>query len=274
MRTNYWSNSKLANWIRGNSKPPSATMEEWDSWKELTYKSQPIRYWIAEELLDNLQDIVYYVPDKVNDIRCYLNNRFQSKSHALTSNLPRGSWYDLDTRILHALFDEFVNFIEIEKAWMMVCFDDDAKSKYAVPVSRTVWWLRWFNEWRCPEAGIAYLDWESSLINNDWCDETHPDYGKPSLQALNAMEQKELYIWWTETRPNRPDPYDASGWSDYCSRMDEKYPNSIFHSAKTPEEEEESSIAHSKLSELEALYDKEDEEMLLKLIKIRKSLWT
>lgn len=275
MRGRYWSNSRLANWLRGTKKPSSATMEDWAEWEVASKQDHPFRYWLAEDFLDNMQDIVNYIPDKINDLRCYLNNRYLVKSHALTSTLKRGQWYDMDTRILHCLFDEFVNFIEIEKAWMMVCWNNDQKSKYAVPLSRRVWWLRWFSQWRCAEAGLAYLNWEMSLINNDWCDETHPDYGKPTHQALSAMTQLKLYTWWTEIRPNRPDPYEASGWSAYCDQMREKYGNSMWlGTGKTPEEKEHSNKLHNILTEMEKQYDEEDEIMMLELIKIRKSLWT
>jgi hypothetical protein len=31
-----------------------------------------------------------------------------------------------------------------------------------------------------------------------------------------AKEKLDLYTWWTVTRPARPDPYEASGWTAYC----------------------------------------------------------
>lgn len=276
--TNYWTCSAFADWIRGTAKPESLELSEWSRWHS-DAKKYPIRYWIAEEGLEHLQDFVYFVPNKINDIRYHLNNRFYTKTHALTSNLPRGQFHEFDTRMLHCLFDELVNFVEVEKAWMLVCWNDDAKSKYAVPLFRRKWWLRWFQEWRCAEAGLNYLDWEISLVNNDWCDETHPEYGKPTQQALTAAETKELYTWWTSVRPNRPDPYDASGWSAiYEARTNliegKRNWDNLFHSEKTPEEREATSIALDKCNQIEQQYDNEDTEMLIRLVKIRKSLWT
>jgi hypothetical protein len=43
---------------------------------------------------------------------------------------------------------------------------------------------------------------------------------------------------------------------------------------KTPEEAEMCSTALDKSREIEAAYNKEDEEMMIRLIKIRESLWT
>lgn len=49
-------------------------------------------------------------------------------------------------------------------------------------------------------------------------DKNDPDYGKPTHQALAAQETFALYKWWKEERPKRPDPIDASGWSDFCEK--------------------------------------------------------
>jgi hypothetical protein len=43
---------------------------------------------------------------------------------------------------------------------------------------------------------------------------------------------------------------------------------------KTPEEAEMCRTALDKSNEIEAAYNKEDEEMMIRLIKIRESLWT
>ena len=268
-KANYWNCTAIADCIRGTKKPGSATMQEWKNWEKQAQQNHPIRYWIVETGFNVLQDIVCYIPEKINNIRYYLNNRFYTKTHALTSTLPRGQFYEFDTRLLHCVFDELVNFVEIEKAWMLVCWSEDKKQKYAVPLSRRKWYLRWFTEWRCAEAGLEYLDWEISLVNDDWCDKTHPDYGKPTHQAITAAEIKELYIWWTEKRPARLDPYDVSGWSDLCDSNDR-----AFFEEKTPEENKQIRDSLDLCSQIEKQYEDEDEEMLMRLIKIRKSLWT
>ncbi len=47
-----------------------------------------------------------------------------------------------------------------------------------------------------------------------------------------------------------------------------------FGGDKTPELKEMCDTAHKKLREIEEAYEKEDEEMMIRLIKIRESLWT
>lgn len=272
IKSRYWNCSKFADWIRGTPKPYALELEEWDHWKDTTKTQYGIRYWIAEEGLSMLQDIVEFIPKNINEIRYYINNRFYTKTHSLTSTLSKGKFYDLDTRMLHCLFDELVNFVQIEKAWMLVCWSDEKKKQYSIPYKNQKWWLRWCNEWRCEAAGLEYLDWEMSLTNVDFVDPSDPNYGKPTEQALTAAEIKELYVWWTQIRPKRVDPYELSGWLELCENR--RKHGKLFQSNKTPEEAELTTNSLKKLREIEDSYDLEDEQMLIRLIKIRKGLWT
>ncbi len=55
-----------------------------------------------------------------------------------------------------------------------------------------------------------------------------------------------------------------------------KYPGSFFSSvnSKDPEDKKASDKAHKLLGKIEKAYEKEDTEMLIRLIKARDSLWT
>lgn len=274
MRSTYWSCTNFADWLRGTMKPSSATSKGWSSWKKEAEKNHPIRYWIAEEGLDKLQNFVYWPADVANNIRYYINNRWVSKSHALTAH-PRdikpGAWCDVGNRFVYCLFNELVDFVEIETAWHHVVWDEEARKKFRVPWYRRGW-FRW-RTWRCPEAGIAHLEWASSLThdatiqNGKWV-------GKPTHQAMVAMEILDLYHWWTEDRPNRPDPHDASGWSAICDRRREKNPDDFMGEDDTKEERAQTRRALKMIAQIEKKYDDEDERMLIRLIKIRKGLWT
>lgn len=249
MRARYWSNGKLADRIRGVKKPKYATMEEWNVWEAETKKAHPFGYWAAEEFLDTLQDIVYFIPDTIGNIRYYFINRYIEKSHALTSKLPRGKYYDFDTRLLNCLFDELVNFVEIEKAHMdRICNPD----KYKGVPRRS----------RSATAGIDYLTWETTLVN-EYMDSTDPDYMKPSSQAIVAKWVLDTYHWWTVTRPNRPDPYDISGFSEATKETE------MFTSYNNVTRE-----MLDELNRIEAEYQAEDTQKLIELINNRAYLWT
>jgi hypothetical protein len=150
------------------------------------------------------------------------------------------------------------------------------KTKYHVPWYRKGW-LR-LRTWRCPDAGIEYLIWASGLKLDEHmgCDKDSPNFGKPTHQAIAAQEILDLYRWWTVTYRNRVDPYEASGWSAHCEAMRVKYPGSMFSSlnSKDPADRKASDRAHKLLQKMEADYEKEDEAMMIRLIKIRDALWT
>jgi hypothetical protein len=173
------------------------------------------------------------------------------------------------------LFNELVDFVEIESAWSHIAWGSkEDRAKYNPPFWASGW-FRW-RVWRCPEAGIDHLDWAMTLtMGEDWgVNNDNPNFGKPTGQAIRAKEIKELYTWWTVIRPGRPDPYEISGWSDYCEKSRELNGGKLFGGKKTPELEKMSKRAHKLLQKIEAGYEKEDEAMMIRLIKARDSLWT
>lgn len=267
----YWSNSKFANLVRGTDKPFAGTGDEWKEW-EITAKSRhPIRYWIAEEGFDYIQRIVFWVPDKLYSMKYYIVNRWVDQSYALVAHskhIKRGKWMDLNQRILYCLFDELVDFVEIEKAYSNFRWDEEKQKDKK-------WWQvgKWRTKtWRNAEAGIDYLNWEMTLTNEEWLDEDKKHEAKPTTQAESAKEILDLYTWWTETYPNRPDAYDVSGWSAHCEEQEKR--GIGFMETDPLEDKAKTREILDKSHEIEAAYEKEDEEMLIRLIKVRGSLWS
>jgi len=271
MRIEYWSNSRFAEWLRGTDKPKSGTGDQWKSWETASKEKHPIRHWIAEEGLDKLQDIVYSIPDLLYDLKYYITNRWIDQSHALVAHpkhIKPGKWMDLDYRMLYCLFDELVDFVEIEKAYSNYRWEEEKLKDLS-------WWQggRWrLRIWRSPEAGKDMLKWEMSLTNEEWLDEDEKHKAEPTQQAIAAKEILELYTWWTEVYPNRPDPYDVSGWSAYC---DNKRDRGVgFFETDPSEDKEETAKMLDTIKEMEEKYHQEEEDMLIRLIKLRGSLWT
>ena len=258
-------------------KPESATLREWKEWRESNQTASPIIYWFAEEFLDKLQNLINYPYDKLCDARYYLYNRFIDKKHYLKTGLKPGQWHEMDTRLLHGMFTELVDFIEIEKAWDRVIWDKEAQGKFHTP-----WWrkgarlLRW-KPWRCPEAGIGRLKWEMTLKHDyEWLPEgereQQPGYDTLPPQAVGAKEVFELYTWWKTARPSRPDPYDVSGWNDYNEKR--HIDNESLFDNQSGEEKAESRAILDKINAMEKAYAEEDEAMMIRLIKLRHLLRT
>jgi hypothetical protein len=177
-------------------------------------------------------------------------------------------------RFLPCLFNELVDFIEVEQAWHHVLWDEEARKRFETPWWRRGW-LRW-RTWRCPDAGIEHLIWASGLKIDEsmGCDKNHKSYGKPTQQAIAAQELLELYRWWKVERPKRVDPHDASGWSEICARRREKNPDEILPQDETKQEQAETRRSLKMAQKLEDQYEREDEAMMIRLIKIRQALWT
>ena len=244
----YWSNSKFADVIRGTPKIKMGTSQQWYNWEKTAKQAHPIRFWIAEELLDFIQNFVQYPIIKLNEVRYYIMNRWISHTHRLTahpSDIKPGTWIDVGDRFLPCMFNELVDFVEIETPAMSGLFN------------RSNWLFRRSD--RHPEIGVAHLEWATKL-KIDYVEETHPDYGKPTHQAIAAQEIIDLYNWWKTVYRNRPDPYDVYLGSDFVGT---EPPDSI--AMRT---------LFSSVNELEMKQQQEDEEMMIRLIKVRGSLWT
>ena len=249
-RINYWSCSKLADWIRGEEKPIAMEWGEWEKWHKETGVKRPFRHFVAEEVLDRIQDFFYFPLDLWRTLDAYWHNRFVSKTHCLKTDLKPGRFYDLDTRILHGLFNELKEFVEVDLGGYYAALNDE---KFKI------------RKGRCPEAGVAHLEWAISLKMDEsyGVSKKSKKYGKPTPQAVVAKETMELYRWW-ESRKSRPDPADVSGWRKVCDASGEKLMDFSDQEIKS----------FKKMEALEKKYDKEDDNMLHRLIEIRRMLWS
>ena len=279
MRNHYWTCSKFADWVRGTAKLKMGTSEQWDDWTTAAQMKHNFRYWLAEEGLDIIQRIVYWPTDTLYAIKYYINNRFVTRTHALTAHardIKPGEWRDVGNRFLPCLFNELQDFVEIELAWSHIAWSNkEDRAKYAAPFWASGW-FRW-RTWRCPEAGLDNLKWQSELRHStdDGWKESDPNIGLPTPQAVKAQEILDLYTWWTTTYRNRPDPYEASGWTAACEAQREANGGKLSWSTpKDPALKKAQNKAHKLLQKIEADYEKEDEAMMIRLIKVRHGLWT
>jgi hypothetical protein len=274
-----YSDSKPIKWIRKKvfkiEKPMSLGWGEWTKWEEKIKKEKPIAFFFTETLPDLLEWFPEHSVDYIDKIRCYIINIIDG-SHLLRSNLAKGKYHEFSERVLYSLFDSYIDFIETEEAHMQFIADKkEASKKYKMP-----WWnnyriLRWFGRWRCAEAGIDYLKWEMTL---DQPDPTDPYWVASPYQAQSAREKMTLYTWWKHIRPRRGDSWEVSGLQSFWYKMDEKYGGNWLglgaHSKMSATEERTYRKLQKKKNDLEESWNNEDEEMMIRLIKIRRDLWT
>ena len=72
MRNHYWSCSKFADWLRGTASPAAETSKGWREWTARAKQAHPVRYWLADDGLTYLQNFIFYIPDKLYDIKYYV----------------------------------------------------------------------------------------------------------------------------------------------------------------------------------------------------------
>ena len=277
-RSHYWTCSKFADWLRGTTKGGAKTSEGWDEWETRAKTAYPVRWWLAEEGLDYVQTVVFYIPDKLHAIKYYINNRWVTRTHSLTAHsrdIKPGQWQDVGNRFLPCLFNELQDFVEVELAWWHIAWDDKAREEFKAP-----WyargWFRW-RTWRNPACGLANLEWQRQLRwgEDEGFKPGDENIGKPTPQAIKAQEVLDLYTWWTVTYRNRPDPYEASGWTAACEAQRLANGGKLSWSSPTdPVLKKQSDKSHKLLQKIEAAYEKEDEDMMIRLIKVRHGLWT
>ena len=273
----YWSCSPFADWLRGTKKLGAGTSEEWDDWTTRAQMKHNFRYWMAEEALGHIQDFVTWPVRSLYAVKYYINNRWVTRTHSLTAHrrdIKPGEWRDVGNRFLPCLFNELVDFVEIETAWSQVAWGGaESRVKYNPPFWASGW-FRW-RVWRCPEAGLDSLKWQAALTHSeDYCKD-QKYYNKPTPQAVKAQEILDLYTWWTTTYRARPDPYEASGWSAACEAQRAANGGKFkWNSPKDPVLKKAQDRAHKLLQKIEAAYEKEETEIMIRLIKVRHGLWT
>jgi len=256
-------------------KPEYLSLEEWDNWENKLKTSRPWAYFVTEEIWDKINDITYPIRNGYMDCKNYIRHRLFDRYHMVDTGLKPG-YYDTSDRILHSCFSLLKDYVEIELSWKTMVFDESAKKKYSLPFFSNG--LFRIKNYRNRDAGLDHLRWEKGLTNDESMGYKPSDsiYGTLTDQAIRAKEIEELYLWWTQIRPLRQDSMDESGWSAYCEKMKHLKKDGFWINSMqlTDEEQQEQKNILQKVNDLDNQHMKEDEEMLIRLVKIREGLWT
>ena len=248
---------KIRRWFRKffyPDTPNAATMEEWAD-IEIKERKRPVIYFLVRTVprwyrikMRHLNDIKYWFLYRLVN---------KHKYHRVETGL-KPNYYEVETRMLHANFNMLKEYVEGEVSFMQLWRKDEGDTD-------------WISDAR--KAGLEHLDWEISLVH-EANEVLNPKIvGKPTLQAIAAKEKKALYLWWVDERPARPDPWDVYITDD--DDDDDVDGNFFVRMAKrTPAQKAASTKQFRQKEKLEEKYDAEDTKMLIRLMKLRKSLWT
>ena len=264
----FFTDGKLVKALRkrtGIEKPYALPWGEWKQWEEKTKAEQPWAYFLTESVPKAVDRVISAIVSPYYDVKYYVRNRFIRRSHVLRTDCKPGQYMDTDEKIITGLVNAVIDYVEIELA-LKSRWSGTEESKSAV----------WKNG-RCPQLGLEYLNWEITLLQDETMgvDPGSADYLAPSSQATAAKEVKAIYEW-AKNRNLRPNPLEASGWSAYCDKYKRNTGlDSIFNREDWSEEQHtDHKSALTQINELEKAYLQEDEDMLIRLIRVRSSLWT
>ena len=161
--------------------------------------------------------------------------------------LKRAQWYDCDTRLFEAGFQILVDYVEGELSWMQLITDGKVR-----------WYSRWFPVPNARERGLKLLEWEIQL-------------GDDSIsQSKAAKEIRDLYLWYKDVRPTRIDPFSEVPDRPLIFESD----NLTFDENGQLESDEEYSKAVMDAFRKQEKQEEEDTGQLVRLMKIRRSMWT
>jgi len=239
--------------------PGSMTSKGWRLFNKEYEEQAPIRYWFAHTFKYAVLMPVKWKYEKIHD---WVRYRTYDRYHIVKTGLEP-SYYDACTVMLHVNFNILKEFVEVEQAWSTYCWSDDRKEaswcEKHMPFYRRVY------PFRRPDLGIKHYEWAATLD-----DPALPPHERCDHQAVAAREILVLYKWWVEDRPARKEvehvSYDHQGL-DMMASLDDDFdreaPDFKAHvasmDAATKQEED---------------WNTEDEEMLIRLMKVRRSLWT
>ena len=255
----------------GIVKPYALPLGDWDKWETACKKERPVGYFLTETIPQFGRNLHAHTIGNWSSVCYYINHRYLYKKHYMETGLIPGKYHDYGDRLLYSAFNEMTKHVEIERASQMIPYKDEPNT-FNYPKWRKFFprhYVPFIPPWRCAEAGIANLKLEvDDRLRYGGA------AGDGSAQAHNAVELMMLYMWWTQVRPNRVDPSDASGLTEFWNQRRDKYDNMSSLPDMTPKERKVYDKARAEDQKLITAYFEEDEQMLVRLVKIRWSLWT
>jgi len=244
---------KIKAWASYN--PPWALSgPAWDSFYREFKREAPIRYWFKHNFR---KKYIMPITHRYTRISDWIRYRTYDRYHVVKTGLEPG-YYDVQNTVLHVNFNILKEFVEVEQAWQSRCWSDAPQSWYELHIP----FYHVLFPFRDSELGVAHFKWAATLD-----DPALPVHERSEAQARAAREVLELYNWWVNVRPARV---------AIIPRRTNSVLNDddIFGSAATDEENDQYYKDLDAMNAQDIEWDDEDEMMLIRFIKIRKSLWT
>lgn len=243
---------KFKKWMAYNP-PYSLSASEWRSFNEEFTERAPIRRFFHDTMPKFFRPVAW----AYSDVRNWIVYRTIFRYHVVKTGLKPG-YHQVDERILYSSFSMLKHYVEHDIAYQEFVWDYDRAPTW---IEKLPYYRHWgFNK---PELGINHLRWEATLD-----DPSLPAQQQSPDQAKSSREILELYEWWVNKRPSRPEginlDYDTQGceMGPLDEDFDKTAPDYVLYKQEM-----------GKFYDLQDTWDDEDDNMLQRLIKIRRSIW-
>jgi len=246
---------------------------------ELTFLE---KVWYTISPAIHLENLYYWVRYRTFD-----------KYHVIKTDLKPG-YYDKSTQYFHSCFSILVDFVELECAWMeYICCRSDIMGNvlegetFLQKIKKKIH-KRFYRHKRNPEWGLSWIGRYEKWLNDP---EEMEKAGEGEIEMYKYHKEwadKVIYLYnWYKNRPNRVDPYEASGMQEFSRRTrgrqhllkpikDSDGKVSAYQSCDTltAEEKEEQSRLYKRWRVIEDRYKNEDIEQLKLLAEVHNGFWT
>ena len=217
------------------------------------------------------------------NIERFIAYRTYDKYNVIKIKTLDPAYYDKDQIMLHGMFALLVDYVEVELASMDRVADYINRIKSLKNFLYNLLVPDFIKYPPSSDRGLSHLDYYRTYKG---CSPDEEQFAESTRQF--GEEVFSLYKWWTVERPLRKDPMDLSGFSDFCDQHRGKlhkfklvrpelcYGETLYemYDELTEEERKLEKKLLDDLWKIEEEQNKEDEDMLIRLIKLRRSLWT
>lgn len=178
-----------------------------------------------------------------------------TRHHVIKTELPVQSWWEVDTRILYgmmALLKEFVEKQQPFRSDEITYFNKNIGNDKIVTN---------------PQFNVFSKKMES-LNKDGFCE---IEWTSDEFHVTARQEMLIIYLWWMDYKRRQKEISDAlTTWDNGITDCGKKNFLDALNAERTPEE----ISLMDRLHELEDKLHSEEEDMLIRIIKIRDSLWT
>lgn len=239
---------------------------------KISFDEKELSFW--QQKKEDISDLYWDIRHKIRDAYRAVKTYLVGGRVLIIKDLDNG-WCDKDHEILHANFQILTNFVEVECASM---FDSCGGKDYVTPVPVTA-----------RDKGLAYLNQDVWVYKNSDHVPSSDEKSMLDRQRKQEREIRNIYLWWKDERPKRIDPFDLMPnndeaqakyaakhgipytRNDFFGNINFAYHNPGFRKTKAYKNYR---ADMKKVSDLEQAYDDEDTAMLVRLMKIRRKMWT